>query len=161
VSTGRLSLVEPLPLDPLAYAQCVVLDATIFPHASVPLVSSPEAVWIARDAPGGPILAFLSTIRKAALLYVVGLGVAPSERRRGLARALLRAAADAARRRRVGVVALHVSTANPGAIALYHSEGFVRVRRIRRFYSPRVFANGGDAYEMRLDLAPTDELATG
>ncbi len=152
VGTGPLAVVEPLSGDPLAYAQCLALDASIFPHPSVPLLTSPEAIWVARDEASRAVVGFASTIKRGVLLDVVGLAVVPEFRRRGFGRALLRAVFERARKARVRVVSLHVSCANEGAIALYESEGFSRVRRMSRFYSPAHFAQGGDAYEMRAVL---------
>lgn len=140
--------------DLVALAQCMALDASVFPHASVPAVpgGGPPRVWIARPSRAGPVIAFVATMRRANKLEVVGIAVDEAHRRSGLGRALLRAAVDAARERGLAMVTLHVSTANEGALALYESEGFVAHRLLRRFYSPARFGNGGDAYEMVLRL---------
>lgn len=140
--------------DLVALAQCMALDASTFPHASVPVVggATPPRVWIARAEPGGRVVGFVATRRRAHLLEVSGIAVDRAHRRTGVGRALLRTAIDAARSRRLAPVALHVSTANDAAIALYESEGFVATRLIPRFYSPARFGNGGDAYEMVLRL---------
>jgi [ribosomal protein S18]-alanine N-acetyltransferase len=139
--------------DLVALAQCMALDASMFPHPSVPLVAGSVVprVWIARAEPGGGVIGFVATLRRANRLEILGLATDPAYRRAGIARALLRAAVSAARRRRrIRDVTLHVSTANAAAIALYESEGFAAIRTLARFYSPAHFANGGDAYEMVL-----------
>lgn len=140
--------------DLVALAQCMALDATAFPHASVPLVpgGGPPRVWVARAEPTGPVIAFVATRRIANRLEVIGIAVDPAHRREGLGRALLRTAVDAARERGLAVMTLHVSTANEAAVALYESEGFTAHRLLRRFYSPARFGNGGDAFEMILRL---------
>lgn len=140
--------------DLVALAQCMALDATVFPHASVPLVpgGGPPSVWVARAEANGPVIAFVATMRRANRLEIVGVAVDPAHRRSGIGRALLRAVIDSARERGLAMVTLHVSTANEGALALYEREGFTAHRLLRRFYSPARFGNGGDAYEMVLRL---------
>lgn len=59
------------------------------------------------------------------VLYVRGLNVAPGQQRRGIGRALLRAAVDAARAQGARRLTLRVLSTNPGAQALYESFGFV------------------------------------
>ena len=147
--------IEPLDgSDLVALAQCMALDASTFPHASVPLVAGSVVprVWIARaEPPGGRVVGFVATIRRAERLEILGLATDPARRRSGIGRALLRAAVSAARSRpRIRIVTLHVSTANLAALALYESEGFSVLRTVRRFYSPARFGNGGDACEMVL-----------
>ncbi len=54
------------------------------------------------------------------------IGVAPAHRGRGLGRALLRMGVGWLRALGIETVMLSVSTANPGALALYQGEGFVQ-----------------------------------
>lgn len=146
--------IEPLDgSDLLALAHCMALDATVFPHASVPAVGgpAPPRVWIAR-ADDALVAGFVATMRRANRLEIVGVAVDVGHRRAGIGRALLRTAVGVARRRQLAVVTLHVSTANAPAIALYESEGFIANRLLRRFYPPARFAHGGDAWEMVLRL---------
>jgi ribosomal protein S18 acetylase RimI-like enzyme len=133
--------------DVVAFAQCAAIDATVFPHPSIPALEGAPAVWIARGQPGGAVSGFLAAIRRRGVLEIQGLAVSPGLRRRGVGRALLRAAIEDARTARLPGVLLQVATANQGAVALYESEGFVRVRRLPGYYARWL---GGDAWAMRL-----------
>jgi ribosomal-protein-alanine N-acetyltransferase len=79
------------------------------------------------------------------------LACAESDRRRGLARALVREVADEGRRRGLERVDTDVHAANSAATALYESEGFVVVGRRRRYYR-----DGGDALLMSAVLKRTE-----
>jgi ribosomal protein S18 acetylase RimI-like enzyme len=137
--------------DLVALAQCMALDASAFPHPSVPLVSGGvPRTWIARGERG--VVGFVATAANGKALDIVGVAVDPSLRRSGIGRALVRTVVDLARERRFRAVTLNVSTANEGAIALYESEGFVAVQRMRRYYNPARFADGGDAFRMVRDI---------
>lgn len=145
--------IEPLDGgDLVALAQCMALDATAFPHPSVPLVSGGvPRTWIARSDRG--VVGFVATSANGKTLDIIGLVVDPEQRRSGVGRVLVRAMIAIARERRFRALTLNVSTANDAAIALYESEGFVAVERQRRYYHPARFADGGDAYRMVLDLS--------
>jgi ribosomal protein S18 acetylase RimI-like enzyme len=142
--------VEPLSGDVLAIAQTHALDASLFPRASLPQVlavpGTAPFVWIAREK--GKVIGFVVTEQRGARLDITHVGVDAAHRGQGLGRALLRAALAGARARRVSDVVLHVSTGNRAAIALYESEGFEILKRIRGFYPFREFPDGGDAYVM-------------
>jgi ribosomal protein S18 acetylase RimI-like enzyme len=137
--------------DLVALAQCMALDATAFPHPSVPLVSGGvPRTWIARGE--RDVAGFVATAANGKTLDVIGIAVDRAQRRSGIGRALVRTAVAVARERRFRKVTLNVSTANDGAIALYESEGFVAVERMRRYYDPARLPDGGDAFRMVLDL---------
>ena len=147
-------LVEPLGSDLVALAQCHALDASVFPHPSLPAVlGGAPNVLVARATAGGPAVGFVATRAGRGVLEIHDLAVAAEQRGRGIGRALLRAAVASARRRGFRAVLLHVSTGNGAALELYTSEGFRAARRLRRFYSSPRFADGGDAWEMVLRLA--------
>lgn len=149
-------LVEPLGGDLVALAQCHALDASVFPHPSLPAVhTSVPAVLVAR--PGEPaeraeVIGFVATRRDGNLLEVIGLAVDREHRGQGVGRALVRAAIASARERRMRAITLHCSTGNHAALELYTTAGFRPAHRIRRFYDPRRFPDGGDAYVMVLRL---------
>jgi ribosomal protein S18 acetylase RimI-like enzyme len=142
--------VELLGGDLLALAQCAAIDLTAFPHASLPAPGKHAPVLIARDA--GRVIGFVSTLRSGDTLEIAGLAVDARYRRRGAGRALLRAAIELAEDMGLRFVRLHVSTANAGAMALYHREGFRVTRTIRRHYARGTFGNDGDAVEMLREL---------
>ena len=142
--------------DVVAVARCIVLDADMFPYASATfgLRDAAARAWLARDARGdGPrrdVLGFVAGHVRREVLHIEGLAVDRGSRRRGIGRALVREAVAWARSEEIRAVALHVSVANPGAIALYRAEGFDVGRRLRAFYSPETYDGEGDAYEMHL-----------
>lgn len=66
--------------------------------------------------------------------YIVTLDVAPAERRRGLARRLMEEIETQARAARCGLLLLHVSAENEGAVRFYERMGFVRTHVAGGFY---------------------------
>jgi len=99
------------------------------------------------EAPLGVILCRVA----AEEMEVLTLGVALAARRRGVARALMTAGLEAARRAGAGSCFLEVAVDNPAAVELYESLGFRRAGVRRRYYD----RGGGefvDAHVMRLDL---------
>jgi ribosomal protein S18 acetylase RimI-like enzyme len=145
------SVIEPVGADLVALAQAHALDATVFPHSSLPAVFGPEAppvVWVARAERGGRVVGFVGARAKNGVLEISGLAVDPSHQRAGLGRALVRAVLRSARRRGLDLVALHVSTGNEAAIALYTSAGFEKTELLAGFYSARRFPDDGNAWLM-------------
>ena len=65
---------------------------------------------------------------------ILTIAVAPEARRRGAARAMLRAAIAEATARGAATLFLEVSSANSVARALYESEGFGQVGKRRGYY---------------------------
>ena len=82
---------------------------------------------------------------------ILTLAVDPAARRRGLARALVEAAAGAARMAGADVMFLEVAHDNLPALGLYEAAGFERAG-LRRGYYDRGAAGSADAVVMRLDL---------
>jgi ribosomal protein S18 acetylase RimI-like enzyme len=138
---SRDLIIEPIGGDLLAFAQCCALDATVFPHSSLP-VDSTHAVLVAREEERGPVIGFAATQRLGRRIAVIGLAVDARHRRRGLGAALLSRVVELAQDLDLREVALHVAVKNEAAIALYDREGFRPVRRLRGFYRT------GDAWEM-------------
>lgn len=152
---GSSALIEPVGADLVALAQAHALDATTFPHQSLPPVfggDAPPNVWVARAARGGPVVGFIATRTNRGALDVAGLAVEPSHRRSGLGRALVRAAVRSARARWLDTVELHVSTANAAAVALYEGERFRKAQRIEGYYTSGLFPDDGDAWLMIRDV---------
>jgi ribosomal-protein-alanine acetyltransferase len=71
-------------------------------------------------------------------------------RGRGVAQALLNATVARLRSQGAGTLRLMVSTANQSALRFYRRFGFVRVRKVPRYYGA-----GRDAWRMRLELKPS------
>ncbi len=151
------AVVEPVGPDLVALAQAHALDATMFPHASLPPVfggpDASPAVWIARAEEGGPVVGFIATRARGGVLEISGIAVEPAHQRTGLGRALVRAVVRSARVRGLETVSLHVSTGNVGAVALYVSEGFRKAERLDAYYSARRFPDGGNAWLMIRDAS--------
>ena len=88
----------------------------------------------------------LMTVAEAAQIFTVG--TVPCARRQGVARRLIEAMLDEARRRDATEVFLEVRVDNEAAMSLYEGFGFTPLRIRRGYY------DGGrvDAVEMRLPL---------
>jgi ribosomal protein S18 acetylase RimI-like enzyme len=150
IDAARTLAAPLLRTDIVGLAQCMVIDAEVFPYSSIPMgLVAGVRIWIARADDGARVLGFVAASGRALSFYVHGLAVAPAERRRGVGRALLGACIGGARSERLRRVVLHVGTANEAAVRLYESEGFEVRREVRDFYRPGVYAGRG-AYEMVL-----------
>jgi ribosomal protein S18 acetylase RimI-like enzyme len=130
---SRDVIIEPIGGDLLAFAQCCALDATAFPHSSLP-VDSTHAVLVARVEERGLVMGFAATQLYGRRLAIIGLAVDPKMRRRGIGRALIRRVKAMAASQGLHEVVLHVAVDNAAAIALYEDEGFHPEKRIRGFY---------------------------
>jgi [ribosomal protein S18]-alanine N-acetyltransferase len=102
-------------------------------------------LWVARIA-NTPI-AFVATWHVADELHILNIATSESHRRRGHARALIRAALAFAVERKVRLVLLEVRRSNSAAIGLYRSFGFVAMGLRERYYG-----DSEDAVEMLLRL---------
>ncbi len=144
--------VEPLPRDVLTLAQCMAIDAGVFPFPSRlferAAFDPAVRVWVARGEPAGRPVGVLASYLAGGELYVHGVAVDREHRRHGAGRALVRAAIAAAPRLGARAVVLQVSTTNTAAIALYGSEGFVARRRRPAYYASGIYPGSGDAIEM-------------
>lgn len=129
-------------------AQCTAIDAGAFPYPSARFGfrSTGERTWIARQ--DGRVDGFLAAHVARAALHVHGLAVVLAARGQGVGRALVQNAVDSSRDEGLEAVRLHVWVGNTAAVALYRSEGFAVVRRLRGFYPDGAFAGAPDAYDM-------------
>jgi ribosomal-protein-alanine N-acetyltransferase len=86
--------------------------------------------------------------------HVLNICISPERQGRGLGRELLRVLTRMARDRGAVRIFLEVRPSNPGAIALYHSEGFNEIGRRPRYYP----AHHGreDALVMAMELLADD-----
>jgi ribosomal-protein-alanine N-acetyltransferase len=82
----------------------------------------------------GFCIAHVEDSGKRRVAYIVTLDVAPEQRRRGLAQAMMGAVEQQARGAGCEAMELHVSVENEGAIAFYERLGYVRVRVVKSFY---------------------------
>ncbi len=82
--------------------------------------------------------------------HLLNICVAPERQGRGFGRFLLRALVKHARDQRVHRIFLEVRPSNPGAIQLYHSEGFNEIGRRPRYYPAR--DGREDALVMAMEL---------
>ena len=98
-------------------------------------------------AAGPDLLGFVLLSIVADEAEILTLAVAPAHRRRGIARALLEQAIVSAKASGASTLFLEVSTANPGAIGLYTTYGFVETGRREGYYKSE---GGADAVVMVL-----------
>ena len=149
-------VVEPLGRDALTLAQCMAIDAGVFPFPSRlferAAFDPAIRIWLARGEPAGRPVGVLASYLTGGELYIHGVAVDREHRRHGAGRALLRAAIAAAPRLGARALVLQVSTTNAGAIALYKSEGFLPRRRRPAYYAAGIYPGSGDAIEMAREL---------
>jgi ribosomal-protein-alanine N-acetyltransferase len=140
--------VEPAALhraDALAVLHASAFDRPWHEAELAELMRSPGVVALETD--GGFIMVRL--LGDAA--EVLTLAVAPSARRRGAGRALVRAGLTAAEEAGAPTVVLEVAAGNAAAVALYESEGFERAG-VRRGYYARAGQGAEDALLLRRTL---------
>ncbi|WP_437951634.1 ribosomal protein S18-alanine N-acetyltransferase [Sorangium sp. So ce296] len=131
------------------------IDAVASAAFDVPQFSAREELgrpwtrcWVAREERRA--LAFLIAWHVADELHVLNVATCPTERRRGLATALMRRSLEYAQEQRVRLVLLEVRRSNRAAIRLYRKLGFTAMGVRPRYYSD----NGEDAVEMVLTFDP-------
>ena len=110
--------------------------------------------WLTAEDEGqdSPLTALLLARQAADEAEVLTLCVAPTHRRRALAKQLVRRLIETLARQ--GVVALHLEVAvdNRAARALYHGFGFVEIGRRPNYYKAVTQAARVDACMLRLEL---------
>ncbi|MBI2153217.1 MAG: ribosomal protein S18-alanine N-acetyltransferase [Candidatus Rokubacteria bacterium] len=108
--------------------------------------------WVARGAKSAPsVLGYLCLWEIPPEIHITNLAVHPDWRRQGIARALVEAILEDARRRQLSVALLEVRPTNAEALSLYEGLGFQVVGRRRGYY----FDTGEDALLMQADLTPS------
>jgi ribosomal-protein-alanine N-acetyltransferase len=130
------------------------IDAAAFPqtrsaeeHVREELTRPWTRGWLARD--GTYVVGYLLSWHVADELHVLQVAAAPSERRKGIGRALVEHALGYAASAKVRLVLLEVRRSNGAAIALYRRVGFV-TSDVRAGY----YTDGEDAVEMLVELDP-------
>ena len=105
-------------------------------------------LWVARGQDARAI-AFLLAWHVADEVHVLDVAVHPTQRRQGIARALMNEALLLAREKHARHILLEVRRSNGAAIGLYRAMGFSAMNVRVRYYS-----NDEDAIEMVLLLDP-------
>ncbi|KAI9594136.1 acyl-CoA N-acyltransferase [Syncephalis fuscata] len=98
-----------------------------------------------RGQPVGVIVCKLDEHRGALRGYIAMLAVAPTCRKRGIGSRLVCLAIDAMIAQKADEVVLETESHNKGALHLYEQLGFVRDKRLHRYY-----LNGVDAFRLKL-----------
>ncbi|TDL27177.1 acyl-CoA N-acyltransferase [Rickenella mellea] len=103
---------------------------------------------VASDEPIGVIVCKQSMHREASNRgYIAMLSVKKGWRKRGIARALVQQSVDAMKEQGVEEIVLETEYDNAAALSLYESLGFLREKRLFRFYM-----NGKDAFRLVLAI---------
>ena len=102
---------------------------------------------------GGEPLGFVLGRSNNARAEVLSLGVTPSARQRGVARALMNAAIDGVSRRGLRTLYLEVAEDNDAALRLYRALGFAPVGRRPGYYA-RPDARAVDALTLHRAILP-------
>lgn len=106
--------------------------------------------WVMRGTESAPrVLGYLCLWEVNPEIHITNLAVHPDWRRQGIARSLLAAILEDARRRRLTLALLEVRPSNTEARTLYERLGFRVVGRRKGYY----FDTGEDALLMQADLA--------
>jgi len=143
VTTATLSDVP--DIDRLAQLSGLQVDAA---HS----LDLPHARLACARAPDGALLGFFVAWHVADEFELLDLATDPSQRRRGVASALLGELIHTARTRGGSSVFLEVRCSNQPARALYEKHGFRVVHERKNYYRDPV----ENALCMRLDLASTE-----
>jgi len=84
--------------------------------------------------------------------YIAMLSVSKNWRKRGIASTLVRKSMEVMKENRVEEVVLETEYDNAAALSLYESLGFIREKRLFRFY-----LNGKDAFRLVLEMPVSDD----
>ncbi|MBV9140361.1 MAG: ribosomal protein S18-alanine N-acetyltransferase [Pseudonocardiales bacterium] len=140
------------PMSPAEAVRCAELEHVLFdgedpwePEVFLEALAAGHHYLAAWE--GEALVGYVGVVRFGSEAEIHTLAVAPAYQRRGIGRALLRAALDHA----IGAtVFLEVRTDNESAIQLYCSEGFKMIGIRRGYYRP----SGADAFTMRRPAHP-------
>ncbi|OCB89268.1 acyl-CoA N-acyltransferase [Sanghuangporus baumii] len=119
----------------------------------IPTVQAYSTASMAND-PIGVIVCKQSLHRDSAIRgYIAMLSVNKDWRKRGIARTLVQHSIGAMKENGVEEVVLETEFDNAAALSLYESLGFIREKRLYRFYM-----NGKDAFRLILAVPPPPTL---
>jgi len=128
---------RPLAADDLAYVAALEAQIHLAPWTLGNFRDAVAAGYCTRVGErGGRIVAYGVLMLAPGEAQLLNLSVVPDARREGLGRALLAQFIDDSRRLGAEQMFLEVRVANAAAIALYESEGFVRIARRMAYYPP-------------------------
>mmetsp|Transcript_25087 Transcript_25087/g.40283 ORF Transcript_25087/g.40283 Transcript_25087/m.40283 type:complete len:90 (+) Transcript_25087:424-693(+) len=85
--------------------------------------------------------------------YIAMLAVDKDFRKRGIGSKLVKLAVNVMKEKKANMVVLETEITNQGALSLYANLGFVRDKRLHRYYM-----NGVDAFRKKLWLTPPEEF---
>ena len=111
-------------------------------------------IWVARRTADGSPLGFILAWQVADEMHVIHVATRPSDRRQGVAAALLGTVVGTAKSQRARLVLLEVRRSNRAAIRLYRSQGFHAIGVRKGYYAE----NSEDAIEMVLAIDPATGL---
>ena len=118
----------------------------------------PDLTYIAYDGetPVGTVVAKLAMHKTSLRGYIAMITVIKSHRRRGIGLRLVRRVIDQMVVHGADEVALEAEVSNVKALNLYLALGFVKDKRLFRYYM-----HGGDAFRLKLVLEPPAGVDSG
>jgi [ribosomal protein S18]-alanine N-acetyltransferase len=134
--------------DEHAAAQRIAVAAGLVVDLDAELERPWVRAFVAREAPGAPVIAFAVAWLVADEIHVIHVATSPEARRRGAGRALVEELVALGLRQGARFLLLELRRSNDGALALYRSVGFRAIGVRRGYYA----ADGEDAIEMMLTL---------
>lgn len=136
----------------MAAAHAQAFDEPWSAHEIATLLAAPGGFAMAVEADVGALAGFILGRAIAGEAEILTLATIPSQRRRGMARALIEAAVVAARAAGSDAMFLEVAANNIAAIRLYEAAGYVRTG-LRPGYYAHAAAAPVDALVLRRDLS--------
>ncbi|KAF9074504.1 acyl-CoA N-acyltransferase [Rhodocollybia butyracea] len=125
-----------------------------WPHLAFLAHSSSSQTPHGQNRPVGVIVCKQSMHRSSTNRgYIAMLSVDKAFRKRGIASALVRSSMEAMKEDGVDEIVLETEHDNHAALSLYESLGFIREKRLYRFY-----LNGKDAFRLILTLPPQSSV---
>ena len=124
---------------------CFGADAWSFPMVVSELTGRQRAAVVAVEV--GAVVGYAVTMAAGDVVDLLRIAVHPTQRRRGTARALLRAVLEQAATTEAQRMLLEVRVGNAAARAFYASAGFTEIAR-----RPRYYRDGTDALVLALPL---------
>lgn len=96
-------------------------------------LSNPDSHFLVAEC--GEVAGYIGVQEICGEAYITNIAVFESHRKKGIGKALLKAAADGAKERNCEFITLEVRVSNTPAISLYEYEGFEKVGIRKNFYA--------------------------